>query len=252
MTATTTLSTPLEVDSKLADLYEAHARIDSKLDSLRSTILGMADAKYYYRGRRRVTDMTEEEAVEILSANRDGRNVRYGMQTNGEVLDRLDAEYEKAFESLEEIGSVQKLYTGWSRFFVVTSSNGHIHSSTHCSTCRPTTTYGWLPNLSGKTEAEAIAFFGVAAECLCSVCFPNAPTKDRNLTAKEREDLLAGRTPEAKPEKTYCPGSGSYGAQPSRQGYCAGNYATCSHCGSRVTTTTRNSMKLRKHEAATS
>lgn len=71
-----------------------------------------------------------------------------------------------------EIEALQDLYTGWSRFFVVTSSAGHIHSSMHCSTCYFTTTYGWLPELSGKTEAEAVEAHGPA---LCSVCFPSAP-----------------------------------------------------------------------------
>jgi hypothetical protein len=44
----------------------------------------------------------------------------------------------------------------------------------HCSSCRPTTTYGWLPDLSGKTENEAVAAHGPA---LCSVCFPTAPVE---------------------------------------------------------------------------
>jgi hypothetical protein len=56
---------------------------------------------------------------------------------------------------------------------LVTSSNGHVHSSMYCSTCRPTTTYGWLPELSGKTEADAVDELGPN---LCSVCFPTAPT----------------------------------------------------------------------------
>jgi hypothetical protein len=44
----------------------------------------------------------------------------------------------------------------------------------HCHTCRPSTTYGWLPELSGKDEAEAVAQLGPN---LCSVCFPSAPVE---------------------------------------------------------------------------
>src|SRR6478752_7603092 len=62
----------------------------------------------------------------------------------------------------------------WSRFVEVTSSNGHIHSHTACSTCNPRTTYGWWPELSGLTEADAVAKLG---PILCSVCFPSAPTE---------------------------------------------------------------------------
>ena len=34
--------------------------------------------------------------------------------------------------------------------------------------------YGWLPKLSGMTEAEAVEEHGPA---LCSVCFPSAPVE---------------------------------------------------------------------------
>lgn len=90
-------------------------------------------------------------------------------------------------ELVSGVGTVRKLeelYTGWSRFFLVTSSNGHVHSSMHCSTCRPTTTYGWLPELSGSTEAEAVADLG---SNLCSVCFPTAPVEHQGgkLTAAQ-------------------------------------------------------------------
>lgn len=62
----------------------------------------------------------------------------------------------------------------WSRFFLVTSSDGHIHRSMHCPSCRATTEYGWLPELSGLTEADAVAAHG---QLLCSVCFPAAPVE---------------------------------------------------------------------------
>jgi hypothetical protein len=82
------------------------------------------------------------------------------------------------------------LYTGWSRFFLVTSSSGHIHSSMHCSTCRDTTTYGWMPELSGKTEAEAVARLGPA---LCSVCFATAPVEHvgGKISAAKAKELAA-------------------------------------------------------------
>lgn len=62
---------------------------------------------------------------------------------------------------------------GWSRFFIVTNNNGHVHSSTNCSTCFPTTQFGWLYTLSGASEAAMVAEYG---EVACTVCFPSAPT----------------------------------------------------------------------------
>jgi hypothetical protein len=65
-------------------------------------------------------------------------------------------------------------YTGWSRFWLVVSSVGHIHSTTACTTCFVTTEFALLPELSGSTEAEAVAGYGAV---LCTVCFPSAPVE---------------------------------------------------------------------------
>lgn len=67
-------------------------------------------------------------------------------------------------------------YTGWSRFFLVTSSTGHVHSSMGCSTCNPMTTFAPVVRLSGSTDAEALELVG---ETLCTVCFPDAPVDGR-------------------------------------------------------------------------
>jgi hypothetical protein len=79
------------------------------------------------------------------------------------------------------IFAAEAKYTGWSRFFLVTSSTGHIHSSMRCDTCYNTTTYGWLPELSGLPEAHAVIAHG---EVLCTHCFPSAPTSKKISAAK--------------------------------------------------------------------
>jgi hypothetical protein len=205
--------TPRETDEKLAVLFQEHAKLRQKRAYAVATIMNMAGARYYYQGRQRVTDMTLEEAQAKLASDLDA----YGLterRSNGQALEDLTIADQAIYEKDQEIAALEDTYTGWSRFFVVTSSNGHIHSSMHCSTCYPTTTYGWLPNLSGKSQDEAIKHFGPAAEALCSVCFPDAPVArmDANLTQKQTDALLAGETPEATPVKTYCPGSGQRSA----------------------------------------
>jgi hypothetical protein len=193
MSATTTQA-PREVDTALAELFTEYAAKGDRLSSHASSVLRLAGARYYYRGRQRVTDMRLEDAepkvraeVARMEAHRIENDGQDGLwvgwtglfkpydQSNAErALTGLDetraelAHLEAAIEELEE------RYTGWSRFFLVTSSAGHVHSSRCCSTCRPTTTYGWLPELSGKTEAEAVADLGPT---LCSVCFPSAPVE---------------------------------------------------------------------------
>ena len=100
----------------------------------------------------------------------------------------------------------------WSRFFLVTSSaGGHIHRDQHCSTCHLTTRYGWLPELSGLTEKDAVEAEGPR---LCSVCFPSAPLE---WTVGE----------EKKVDPKVCLGSG----KPARR---EGRYYRCAICGTGV------------------
>lgn len=130
-------------------------------------------------------------------------------QARRDVLERKIAELNPIANELREaaVQMDKDLYGGWNRFFLV----HHIHSSMHCSSFRPTTRVGWLPQTSGLTEAEAVAIEG---ETLCTICFPTAPTE---LTTKKVDPDL-------------CTGSGKYhstehltgreNAYTSPSGYC--------------------------------
>lgn len=119
-------------------------------------------------------------------------------------------------------------YEGWSRFYLVE----HIHSNAHCSSFRPTTRVGWLPDVSGLTEAEAVAEHGAT---LCSICFPSAPVE---LTTKPVDE-------------STCSGSGKPipADLPKRRGFAAGNWVTCPDCGAHVGTP-NNAYRIRKHKRA--
>src|SRR5580765_2744899 len=79
----------------------------------------------------------------------------------------------------------------WSRFFSV--PNGHVHANISSGECSrtPSTVHGWHPELSGLTEADAVAQLG---PLLCSRCFPSAPV-----------EWTVGR-----PKSDRCQGSGRY------------------------------------------
>lgn len=122
----------------------------------------------------------------------------------------------------------RELYTGWQRFFLVK----HIHSSTECSSFRPSTEVGWLPKLSGLTEAEAVAAHG---SILCTKCFPSAPvewTDGRGAT-----------------DDGTCPGSGQLfdPEQPNTARLYYGATATCPVCEQLVGLKSRGSSAVRKH-----
>lgn len=123
----------------------------------------------------------------------------------------------------------------WTRFFLVTSSDGgHIHRSMDCSTCTHTTQYMWMPEFSGMTMAEAIAEWDKrkSAEILCSVCFPDAPVA-----------RLVAQVPD-----TQCPGSGTldYPRETARINYAVSNGGYCSHCGQWVPISKLG--RMRKHD----
>lgn len=197
------MSLAVETDTALADLYNSAAATRERIAQVEASFLRLAGAKFYYRGRRRVTDTTVAEAVEKVEAA--AAYIADYKATHGFVEQASYGEYHgtdwsefactvatheadrpaellaKRAELLAELADVEARmeeleasYTGWSRFFLVTSSQGHIHSSMSCSTCRPTTAYGWLPQLSGSTEAAAVEAHGPA---LCSVCFSSAPVE---------------------------------------------------------------------------
>lgn len=62
---------------------------------------------------------------------------------------------------------------GWTRYYLCTANNGHVHSSTWCTTTYVTTQFAACPEQSGMTAAELV---DVAGERACTVCFPEAPT----------------------------------------------------------------------------
>ena len=205
--------TPRETDEKLAELYHALYRVEDKQASNDTSLLHAAGAEFSYqrrgRGHVRVADMDVAEATEILNAAVVAYEAEHGVSefgygaietgrrghtSVGQAKSALAKTGELAEERAgieNEILALEKTYTGWSRFFLVTSSAGHIHSSMHCSTCRPTTRYGWLPQYSGKDEDEAVTELGPT---LCTVCFPSAPiewTEGKKLTKAQAEKLAA-------------------------------------------------------------
>lgn len=232
MNATETRS-PAVVDSELAQAHGAYRLAQRKAANAMDNVHeAVGDRGKRVRGRR-VHTLTDAQALAKAQEADPGAYVSYLSRTLGQLLTSVQEAAQAEQEAAQAIAALDAEYTGWSRFFLV--PGGHIHSSMHCSTCYPTTEFGWLPELSGKSEAEAVAEQGAL---LCTVCYPSAPVEWTN-----HYDLLAA----AKAAKS-CPGSGKYYSPdlPHRTGYYTGNWGTCAECGERVTLTSTG--KLRKHD----
>lgn len=210
-------ATPAEVDTVLAEIME------------RTSDVQWADY--------RLAD--EADTIELRNEQRIKGTYRgyYRQEDDDRRLARIDQERSvlaaQIAELLAEAAPYHDEFTrrgGWTRAWLVDNNNGHVHNSQLCWTCNARTRFGWLPQVSGQTEAEAVAEFGAI---LCTVCFPSAPSEwtDRH-------------------DDSVCKGSGSFvdRSLPSRTGYYTGNWATCTECGERVTIS--KTGKLRKHKKA--
>lgn len=182
--------------------------------------------------------LTPSEAIEAIAAGH-SKVVAYDLHR---VVDRYEAAQSALTDTRLAVNEVNEEYQSrpWSRFWLVTTSNGHIHRSTHCSTCnrrgRPTG-FALVPYLSGSTAADAVADLGPA---LCSVCFPEAPVEDKEqatiparlaLALKEQGSEAFQKARQEASEKAKakaadrCPGAGERG-QIDQYGY-----VTCPSCG---------------------
>jgi hypothetical protein len=184
---------PVEHDTQIAALYHTLEKAKQQRAYKVSSLMRVAGYDHHYFGRSANSQGWAERVFE-------NERWTYRRKSLDDAMQKLRALSEEQFEKKDltvghspqsalkafreadetvaeiedEISIAEEAYTGWSRFFLVTSSQGHIHSSMHCSSCRPTTTFGWLPQLSGKEEEEAVKAHGPA---LCSVCFPSAPVE---------------------------------------------------------------------------
>jgi hypothetical protein len=154
-------------------------------------------------------------------------------------------------------------YTSWSRYWLVTSSAGHIHSRRSCSTCnkgRSDTQFALLPSMSGLNDPQLLVQTVGAA--LCSVCFPDAPvtwldevrlpTSVTLVLFEQGEEafrtaLAAYQAKAAKKAATACPGSGQRATEVKWNWNYKSGVATCPSCGQRESTTSTG--KFRQHKA---
>ncbi len=112
------------------------------------------------------------EAVRAPEASFEHRHLAERERWMNEAKVRLDeakrnlAPYEAEFERRG----------GWTRFpHTITAGAGHFHRGFDCSTCYPTTQYGYHHDYSGLTERQLVDKVGSEA---CTVCFPWAPTTE--------------------------------------------------------------------------
>lgn len=212
-----TTATPAEIDTLLAELYRRAGSAEQKIAAAENLLHYALDERKGYVGRRHVWPTTTGQALEAVRAK--VADPSYTEVPWGTSPAKSLAAYDAAVAALEAIEAQaaplndEYARRPWSRFFVVQQNNGHIHSSMRCSTCNRgqyATQFGWNPELSGLSEAEALAKFDKRAHILCTVCFPNAPVEWQ--TAGKKSDHCEGSRKAPIEGSTTRTGMRAYGA----------------------------------------
>jgi hypothetical protein len=193
-----TTMTPVEIDTLLAPIWERQASAQSRIVNYkrRETEIFTTIEKVK-RGEKVLRIATALDGIELM-----------------EDLARLGrfivAEGNKLAAAEAEAAPYEAEYTrrgGWNRVFLATSTGGHAHKGTECSTCHNgqyRTAFAWLIQYSGKSEADIVADAGERA---CTTCYPTAPvgakgtkmfTPDEEEAAKARAEREAAKAERAR------------------------------------------------------
>lgn len=269
--------TPREIDETLCRLWRMKSELNYSKDVKRRNLWNKyTETKYGKYGSRSV-QVKKSAKIGPWKVDLDEIPQEAIVDRFSDLLKLTDESDRTALEGIEELSrfaeecddlifSIDSEYQvrRWSRFFLVTSSSGHIHSSMCCSTCnkgRKATTFALLPELSGKDEKAAVDKLGPA---LCSVCFPSAPVEfvenakvDKKLAEILRtkgseafdEALKAANERAAKRAKNSCPMAGKKAPRSERKMWSRSvENAWCPEC-ERWTRVTKNGV-FAKHQKA--
>ncbi len=174
--------TPVEIDEILAPIWEREykAEADVLATTKRSAELQLKAQKL-------------KNGVKVPGYTTPGDGIRLA-----ETIQALNNRIMSLHEVLEQIAEEEDPYLaeyqhrgGWNRVFLATSSNGHAHNGTECSTCHHgeyRTGFSWLIQYSGKTEAEIIADAGERA---CTTCYPSAPVNAKGTKMFTPDEIEA-------------------------------------------------------------
>lgn len=228
---------PIQHDTDLLALLQAASQADAAYGR-------QAWFARFFLGLRSTEYRTDAEVVAALTAlPQDERNLSKGASP-AEVLVGLYERRQDVIDANSAVKAHEDAYTGWSRYFLVTSSDGLIHKSMSCSTCnkgRSMTEFALYASLSGTTHADAIKILGPN---LCSVCYPEAPTEwteqgkvSSKLAAILRDKgeaaFIAARIEAAEAaavkQGKVCPGAGQPAAP--TPGMLSRPYKPCAACG---------------------
>ena len=172
----------VQVDERLAELFTARAEHQIKSGYAADAIRRAAGQKSDYKTG--TWDGDFQSALTILKNDPSEYRKRPIAEWENHNRQNLQISFEVA--ELSAVWAEEK----WTRAFLVVNGNGHIHSSTLCSTCFTTTNFEWLTEYSADPEDTIVA---LAGETACTVCYPSAPAEILNRPATIQSKTRAER-----------------------------------------------------------
>lgn len=168
---------PPDIDSVLAELRTKKARAEArKAQEIEAMHRLVGDERYYPYGRISRWRMTDDavmlRAAEIIAGPPSPD--RAALEAARERIAAFDDEILETARRSRPLNDEFVRRGGWTRAYLVDNADGHVHSSTGCKTCRATTQFHWVTEMSGADEAEIVA---AAGERACTECYPSAPTE---------------------------------------------------------------------------
>jgi len=191
---------PAEVDVPLSENYFQQSRVFSTINGIENSIENlneMIDSEIA-KDKRTFDRLTAEGADEERLALFNRTDGGYYAKGYRERIEKFEKMLPDLHDELEELQDAALVYQnefnargGWSRFYQVMNSNGHVHRSTGCSTCFPTTQFHWHAERSGLSDDEIVDLAGSDA---CTVCFSDAPVEKFNQPGQlETPDMTTKR-----------------------------------------------------------
>lgn len=145
-------ATPVEIDTELAAIYVRGYQVDDVVSQVAHWLKSAKDS------------LAKKEAGEL----------RYS-SASPEYVAELEAKLAVARETARATWALTAPYDAeyirrgrWSRVYLVDNSGGHVHRTMACDTTYQTTRFIWLPEYSGKPDAEVISDAGALT---CLTCF---------------------------------------------------------------------------------
>ena len=177
----------VEVDTRLAKAYQCLSDVLGNIKRAEDDLHRIAGHKFDRYATQQWSG-TLEEAIATYDSLDNWKQERHALALRER---RLGIELrDKEYAIIDECNADWRANGRWSRFYLVTNTNGHIHSSVNCSTCFHDTNFAWLTHLSGLDEVDAVQAEG---EVLCTICYPSAPVAWTNGMSRRDKEAKAER-----------------------------------------------------------